>query len=117
MPGPRAPTIRPSLKTTARSYSFKILIPLMISTMAMTTNVAKGPKPNMAPPLSACQLAPRHSTHSKTHSFDTNYFHLLTDLDLPVRFSVPVLSMNKHLARRVEFAPNLANFTNHALHP
>src|SRR5919109_1056973 len=48
IPGPRAETIRPRRKITARSYSFIILIPLMSRIPRMTTKVTGDAKSNIA---------------------------------------------------------------------
>src|SRR6266545_3372216 len=88
MPGPRTPTIRPSRKTTARSYSFRILIPLIIRMITITRNVN-----------------------------DTHHFDLFTDVDFVVGFSPPSFAMNKNLARRNQLASHLADFADEPLHP
>src|SRR4029450_9845849 len=60
IPGPRAPTSRPNRKTTARSYSRRILSPL--STNATTTAIAPHiatHTPGIAAPFSGSRVAQR----------------------------------------------------------
>src|SRR6266545_3716274 len=117
MPGPRTPTIRPSRKTTARSYSFRILIPLIIRMITITRNVNGTPKPNISSPLSATWLPLCCSPNFEHHTLDTHHFDLFTDVDFVVGFSPPSFAMNKNLARRNQLASHLADFADEPLHP
>src|SRR5919109_2212299 len=110
MPGPRALTMRPSLKTTARSYSFRIFIPLIIRITTITRKVANGPNPNIAASL-VFGLALQKATHLETHAVVTHHLNLLSNVDFPVCLRIPVFAMHEDLARRTQLAAHLADLT------
>src|ERR671919_1620267 len=99
MPGPRDPTIRPSLKTTARSYSFRILIPLIIRMITITRTVNGTPKPNISSPLSATWLPLSCSPNFEHHTLDTHHFDFFTDVDFVVGLRLPSFAVNENSSR------------------
>src|SRR4051794_27102446 len=112
-PGPRGSTMRPRRKTTARSYSRRILIPLMSSMTTIIRTVAGGPKPNITPPLTP-HLPLSSAAHFETQSVDAYDLHLFSGADRLFALRAPLLAVNKDPASRVERRPCLADLPYHA---
>src|SRR5512140_3093536 len=94
MPGPRDATRRPRRKMTARSYSLRILMPLMTNPTAKTNTVAAGPNiaASLQSPLALRRRRPlggarglrsrhRYASHLDAQTAHLGDLRLLTYLD------------------------------------
>src|SRR5215470_5033070 len=111
IPGPRAPTKRPSRKTTPRSNSLRTLRPLNTITIATASTVDSGP--SMLPPFSA--VGP--PAHAQAQTVHADHFDRIAHLERRLGVGVPVLAAHEHLdlSSRHDHPPYLADDTHHPL--
>src|SRR4026209_2915036 len=111
MPGPRAPTMRPRRNTTARSYSFRILTPLMRTAMTIIKNVKGTPNPNITPLPQTLRTTLRGALDLEHHSIDTHPFDSIAGFNFTVGLGFPILAVNEHAASRLKFFAHDADLT------
>src|SRR3970282_2092124 len=106
--------MRPKRKTTARSYSLRILMPLIIATATMTRNIGTLRKDIVTSPSDLRRLFVQ-PLHFETHPFIANHLDLFADINLAVRLGIPIFAVHEDLARPTELAAHLAELPDESL--